>query len=451
MQRIGTDIFSNADSQHATIVEPSILSSGNTVVAAYQAGRFVTLGASDIAMATSRDGGVSWLSSTMPAATLQSAPLGVFNSVSDPGVAYDAAHAMWIVSAAAVQFGSNFGPAAVISRSPDGITWSNAAALFPNQNLADKPWAACDDTPASPFFGHCYLFWDEAGANMVFHASVSIDGGQTWSPQVSIPGNAAGIDAQPVIGPSGKVIVSADDSDETHIQAFTSSDGGQSWSSAVTVSPVLWHSDPGPMRSGPFVGSAVDNTGTIYDVWSDCRFRTGCSTNDIVMSTSHDGVTWSAPARLPLDSGTTTADYLLPAIAVDPQTGAGGAHLAVSYYTFPAAPCATNACRLFAAFTTSTNGGATWTIPATGAGPMSVGSLAHTQLGAMAGDYLALTFSAGHVVGLATVGFPPAPAFDEALYATLPGSVSLSSATRATRAERMQTNLRPQRPSRPGP
>lgn len=451
MQRIGTDIFSNADSQHATVVEPSILAAGGTVVAAYQAGRFISLGASDIAMATSRDGGVSWVSSTMPAATLQSTPLGGYNSVSDPAVAYDAAHATWIVSAAAVQFGSNFGPAAVIGRSSDGVIWSNAATFFPNQNLGDKPWIACDNTPASAFFGHCYLFWDEAGANMVFHASVSVDGGASWSPQMNIPGNASGIDAQPVIQPNGKVVVSADDNDETHILAFTSSDGGQSWSSAVTVSQVFWHGDPGPMRAGPFVGSAVDNAGTIYDVWSDCRFRTGCGTNDIVMSTSHDGLSWSAPTRLPLDSGATAADFLLPAIAVDPQTGGAGAHLAVSYYTFPAAPCAPNNCRLFAGFTTSPNGGASWTISSPAAGPMGVGSLAHTQLGAMVGDYLALTFSGGHVIGLAAVAFPPAPAFDEALYATLPGSVSLSSATRNVRAERMQTSLRPQRPVRPGP
>src|SRR5207248_8507756 len=59
------------------------------------------------------------------------------------------------------------GAAVLVSRSTDGgLTWGNPVAVATasgNQNL-DKNWTACDNTPSSPFYGHCYTEFDDNGA-----------------------------------------------------------------------------------------------------------------------------------------------------------------------------------------------------------------------------------------------------------------------------------------------
>src|SRR5689334_19302246 len=57
---VSQDPFNNATSQHATEVEPDTFASGNTVVAAFQVGRFFNGGATDIGFARSLDGGATW-------------------------------------------------------------------------------------------------------------------------------------------------------------------------------------------------------------------------------------------------------------------------------------------------------------------------------------------------------------------------------------------------------
>ena len=81
--------------------------------------------------------------------------------------------------------------------------------------------------------------------------------------------------------------------------------------------------------------SAIDANGQVYVVWPDCRFRSGCSSNDIVMSTSTDGVKWSDPQRIPIDAVTSTVDHFLPSIAIDPSTAGSTAHLALVLSLLP--------------------------------------------------------------------------------------------------------------------
>src|SRR5947209_17682368 len=58
--QLSSDPFTNATSQHATEVEPDTLSSGATIVSAFQVGRFFDGGATDIGVARSTDGGATW-------------------------------------------------------------------------------------------------------------------------------------------------------------------------------------------------------------------------------------------------------------------------------------------------------------------------------------------------------------------------------------------------------
>src|SRR2546427_12040390 len=57
---LSTDPYTNPTSQHQTEVEPDTFAFGNTVVSAFQVGRFFDGGASNIGFATSTDGGNSF-------------------------------------------------------------------------------------------------------------------------------------------------------------------------------------------------------------------------------------------------------------------------------------------------------------------------------------------------------------------------------------------------------
>src|SRR6266853_6487931 len=72
--RLSTDPYTNTTSQHATEVEPDTLSSGLTIVSAFQVGRFFDGGASNIGFATSTNGGKSFTNGFLPDTTPFSTP-----------------------------------------------------------------------------------------------------------------------------------------------------------------------------------------------------------------------------------------------------------------------------------------------------------------------------------------------------------------------------------------
>jgi hypothetical protein len=94
--QIATDPFTNSTSQHKTVVEPDSFFFGSTGVVAAQAGRFTDGGASGIVFARSIDNGASYTSGTLPGITVFQG--GTFARVSDPSVAHDRAHGVWMVS-----------------------------------------------------------------------------------------------------------------------------------------------------------------------------------------------------------------------------------------------------------------------------------------------------------------------------------------------------------------
>src|SRR5205085_9483898 len=95
------------------------------------------------------------------------------------------------------------------------------------------------------------------------------------------------------------------------------------------------HAEQGGLRSTPLPSAEMDAAGTVYVVWSDCRFRVNCTANDLVLSKSSDGVTWSMPARIPVDPTTSTIDHFIPGLGVDPGTSGSSAHLGLAYYYYP--------------------------------------------------------------------------------------------------------------------
>src|SRR2546423_12712021 len=68
--KIATDPFTNASSQHKTVVEPDSYFFGSTGVAAAQSGRFTDGGAFGIVFARSVDNGASYTSRTLARITV---------------------------------------------------------------------------------------------------------------------------------------------------------------------------------------------------------------------------------------------------------------------------------------------------------------------------------------------------------------------------------------------
>jgi BNR repeat-like domain len=425
LTQLSSDTFTNASSQHATEVEPSAFAFGSTIVSAFQVGRIYGGGSADIGFATSTNGGGSWMHGVLPDITTVES--GSFPAVSDPSVAFDAAHSVWIIASLGVATTTD---QVIVSRSPDGMNWTNPIVVSGTAD-ADKNWIACDNTPESPFFGHCYIEWDDPSNQGIIWMSTSTDGGFTWLPAANTADHAAGIGGIPVVQPQGTVVVPFLNWSGNEFAAFTSKDGGASWTAATTVSTVTDHQVAGGLRSSALPSATVDSAGNVYVAWQDCRFRASCSSNDIVMSISTDGVTWTAPSRIPIDPTNSTVDHFIPALATNPATGGVSAHLALVYYFYPQVNCASSTCDLEVGYVSSNDGGSSWAQAQTLVGPMSLTWLPSTFSGVMVGDYVAAVFSGSSVFSVFVVAQPNAGVqLNEAVYTTASGLAKVKSATR---------------------
>jgi hypothetical protein len=403
---IARDRYS-APAQHSTIAEPDTFSWANTVVAAFQVGRFEDGGAVNTGWATSRDAGRTWRSGVLPALTRAARPAGPWERASDPVVAYDALHGTWLIASLALSPGT--AAAVVVSRSTDGLRWSAPVTVIqaPWQPdlVLDKEWIVCDNGAASPHRGSCYVTYsDFRTLRLEFQASR--DGGLTWSGQVASPddagrGSIAGRWApapQPVVQPDGDLIVPY--YDEDRVASIRSADGGRSFSTSVTVAPTAFKPTPG-LRAPPLPSAEVDRDGTVYVVWPDCG--QACARNDLVISRSADGITWSPVVRIPLGGA---ADYVIPGLGADP---AGSGRLALAYYAYRTG--------LDVGFVTSTTGGRTWSRPRR----LNVERL-HTNWfaragGVMVGDYISTSFAGGRAVPVFVQGSPPVTRLIQPLFA----------------------------------
>jgi hypothetical protein len=152
-------------------------------------------------------------------------------------------------------------------------------------------------------------------------------------------------------------------------------------------------------------------------MWEDCRFRASCATNDLVYSTSSDGVNWSAVTRVPIDATSSTVDYFIPGIGIDPATSGANAHVAIHFYEYAQSNCTAATCLLSVVYISSANGGSTWNAPVSLTGPMLVTWLPNSQNGLMVGDYIATAFVNGVPHGVFAVATAPSGAtFNEAMY-----------------------------------
>ena len=435
--QLSSDPFTNTTSQHQTQVEPDTFSNGSTIVSAFQTGRFTDGGSSDTCWATSTNSGSTWTNGCLPGITTFLGG-GTFARVSDPAVAYDASHNVWMITGLAIN-SSVVGAAVVVSRSTDGgLTWSNPVVARSASGSAnfDKEWIACDNTSTSAFFGHCYIEYDDNGAGNVVHMTVSTNGGTSWTDHTT---SATGLGGQPVVRPNGTVLVPYE-SNSGQIRSFRSTTGGTSWNATVLVSTIQDHAVAGNIRTEPLPSAEIDSAGTAYVIWQDCRFQSGCPANDIVMSKSTSETTWGAVTRITSDGG----DHFIPGIGVDKSFSGSTARLAVTYYRYPTASCTAATCQLTVGYTSSTNGGTSWAAPTQLAGPMTLSWLASTTQGVMVGDYISTSISGGlawPVFAIATA--PTSGTFHESMFTPTGGLAISGGALRAAATPQVTSGHRP--------
>jgi hypothetical protein len=160
----------NARSESSIVVNPR---NPSNIVGASK--RFTNPQTYDFSLAAyaSFDGGTSWI---------EAPPLGLqpgWAGISDPTLAWDAAGNVYLVGLAFGQ-GANTLIGMVIYQSSDGgQTWS-APNLIHQSPGDDKQWAAGDDNPASPYYGHVYVVWDDLAAGICAFARTT-DNGATWT------------------------------------------------------------------------------------------------------------------------------------------------------------------------------------------------------------------------------------------------------------------------------
>ena len=407
-RRISRDLLRGPGGQHESEVEPDGFTFGHTTVAAFQVGRHFEGAADAIGFAVSRDDGRTWQDGVLPAITAASTPSGASDRASDPSVAYDAVHRVWLVTTLAV---SRDDTRLTVSRSASGKTWSApvvAAEAAPaggstdEEGIAfDKEWIVCDNGPSSPFAGHCYLAYSDVAHGDVIAVKTSTDGGLTWSAQVPVS-QTDGVGVIPVVQPSGKLVL-VYLAQSRRVDSALSADGGATFSAPATISTVTAHTETG-LRFFPLPSADVDSSGRVWAAWHDCRFSPSCASNSVVVATSTDGVTWSAPGAV-----TSGRDAVLPAIGIDPSSG----RAAIAYYTVRPAG-------IDFELVVSRAGGSGWSAPRRlTTRTMGVTWLPRTSSGRMLADYVSVHWASGRPLVVWALASPPrGSTLRQAIYAT---------------------------------
>ncbi|MGH3072648.1 MAG: sialidase family protein [Gaiellaceae bacterium] len=387
-RRIHRDRHANPEGQHESEVEPDSLTVGQTTVTLFQVGRNRGGGAASIGFSTTKDGGRTWREGLLPGLTALTRPPGPSARASDPVLAYDAVHGVWLANALALSAGVT---RLTIHRSTDGLTWTGPtdATVAQSEQLAyDKNWIACDNGAASPFRGRCYLAYTLVG-DRIDDVAVqrSDDGGRTWSAATTRRIAVTGV--IPVVRTDGQLVLTFW-SGRTGMVALTSTDGGVTLADPVVISQ-LTARNAAPFRAPPLIAAELDGSGGVLAAWQDCRFRPGCAANDVVLSRSADGRTWTAPVRV-----TTGRNAVLPTIGVEPGTG----RVAIAYY-------AIHRNGIDAEVVTSADG-VRWTEPQRlNPRRMPVEWMPRTTLGRMLADYIGVTWVRGRPLVVLALASPP--------------------------------------------
>lgn len=392
--QLSTDLYSQSQGQYQTEVEPGAYAFGSTIVTALQAGRFSDDGSANIGWATTNDGGMTWKSGFLPGTTRLAG--GSYDRITDPTVTFDALHNTWMIGSVAFVYtsGGIAAPVVLVNLSTDGgLTWSRPIAVdnVGFHGYLDKDWVDCDNTASSPYYGHCYAVWDDYDRSNLMEMSTSTDGGRSWGSVLTTTDGVSGLDAGMLIQPDGRVIVPILSKSQTAISVYTSTNGGVRWNRSITITSAYSYASTAYYQDHILLSAAMDGSGKLYFVWIDCRFEAHCRGNDLVMTTSLDGVTWQAVQRIPLAAVGSGINYYINGLGADAATASNQAHLGLAFYSY--SPSCGSDCPLYVSFSSSTDGGKSWSANKQLAGPMYASWLPRGNN--KVGDYISTVFANG--------------------------------------------------------
>jgi hypothetical protein len=337
---LGTEPLGPADNpiqdwiQPDTQIEPSIAVNPEhpkNVVTVYQEGRIASGGDATNGFATSFDGGRSWIAGELPKLTHRVGQGGTWERASDAVVAFGPGNMAYANSLVFDQNEENGLPSGIaVNVSKDGgRTWS-APVVFQDDKLGglnDKNWVVVDQSDAPGHHkGRVYVIWDRVAPVVYDYCDHDCDQLANWLPNLqTIPGlvfPGQGLGAYPMVmkdGGIGIVMEAISGGLPTTFGGEGEPDlgvGEQVFIRAPLAGSTPW---PAPIGFLPPVdiatnksngvraqrasdglpAAAVDpDSGTVYAVWDDGRFRSD-GVNDAVVSKSTDGgVTWSPAARI---------------------------------------------------------------------------------------------------------------------------------------------------------
>lgn len=334
------------------------------------------------------DGGATWRSTLLPGypqdttAVGLASPLHGFTTGADPLVRAGT-NGLFYYSGIVFNRGTNQGEVFVSrfldlanKENGDAIQYLNAAVIDSGTSgqFLDKPWLAVDMPRGSATCtisttqdgksitqtipaGNVYIGYSSfVGGTNNSHTQIlvarSTDCGQTWTKPTKLSesyqvnqGTALAVDPR-----NGTLYVAwrefSSSSSPNAILVAQSSDGGNSFSKVTTVQSLPDFNPSTPanpaffdqgisatsFRSNAYPALAVDGNGVVYLAWAQ-RGINGNSDARIVLSTSSDGTTWSAPQ--PIDNSAvadnagntfTRGSQLMPSLTV-----AGGKVMALYY------------------------------------------------------------------------------------------------------------------------
>ena len=354
LTKVSHDPYTGGPAQHATEAEPDTFAFGKTVVSVFQTGRYGDGGSVDTGWATSTDKGKTWTHGFLPGITV--AEGGTWATGQRPGrrLRRQAPDVAWLP----VWSDSSRRRAwSGCQRLDDGITWDDPVMAVGNDGKSyDKDWIACDNSPTSPHYGNCYVEVD-----------VTSTGNRSSCPRRPTAGRR-GVprSPRPVLRPGSAVNRWSSRTARSWCPTRQTSrpnapsarpTAATSWTASVLISNISDHEVPG-MREEPLPSAEMNADGKIYVVWDDCRFRSGCTSNDIVMSTSDR---WRDLVR-----GLPDPDRRRSAAARTTSTLGSGSHrprqgirrrIGLYYYFYPDASCSVSDCQLEVGYVSSTNGG----------------------------------------------------------------------------------------------
>jgi hypothetical protein len=335
-----TRLPKNDEFQADTTIEPSIAvnpANARNAVVGFQAGRGD--GAASNGYGVTFDAGRHWSYGLLPKLTGLTG--GPFTSASDPVIAFGPENTVYFSSLA-----FNASTSAIVNHTSHdgGRHWDAPTYVLnnPGELFDDKNWVVVDNgTGPGHHTGRVYVVWDTG--RPVF-ASYSDDQGRTWlaAPSVVHPGQ--GIGTIPLVLPNGDLAVvystgawvpPVDTNTPPDNQLATNANGqmviavARGAGTVPTGAPLVFGpsvtvgNDLGnavqDLRAGGLPSASVDaRTGRIAVTWEDARYRQDAA-NDVVVTTSTDGVRWTTPVRVNRGAANDDVDHFTPAVATGPD------------------------------------------------------------------------------------------------------------------------------------